>query len=82
MMNDLILILREIFPDLRIERLPIGHRTDDDNVWYLGRRGHREEVQVDTSPGGAPPFELERRRTRVSAESVREAASKVTEWLA
>lgn len=80
-MDDVITYLRDVFPDLRIERLPVGHRTDDDNVWYLGRRGHRDEVQVDTMPGGAPPFRLVLRRTRVRAESVREAVDTVTEWL-
>lgn len=81
MMNDLITNLRDVFPDLRIERLPMGRLADDDNVWYLGRRGHRDEVQVDTMPGGAPPFTLLLRQTRVDAENVRDAVLKVTEWL-
>ncbi|MFI1989004.1 hypothetical protein [Actinoplanes sp. NPDC020271] len=82
MMTDLITNLRDVFPDLRIERLPvIGRRADDDTVWYLGRRGHRDEVEVDTKPGGALPFTLVSRQVRIDAENVRDAVLKVTEWL-
>ncbi len=82
MMTDLITNLRDVFPDLRIERLPVvGPRAGGDTVWYLGRRGHRDEVQVDTMPGGALPFRLLRQQIQVDAENVRDAVLKVTEWL-
>lgn len=56
--------LRREFPDLAIERLVGTHPADDDNVFWISvRLSPRfrgwESVQVDTYPGGRPPFLLE-----------------------
>ena len=44
-------------PDATVTRLVGTHPADDDNVLWVERLG--VEVQIDTGPGGAPPFTVE-----------------------
>jgi len=45
------------FPDAVVSRLVGTHPADDDNVFWVRRAG--VEAQIDTAPGGAPPFTVE-----------------------
>jgi hypothetical protein len=51
--------LREHLPGLIIERLEVTHPADDDNVYFIGNDNQFDRVQVDTAPGGQPPFLIE-----------------------
>lgn len=73
--------LRRSFDDIHIERLTVTHPADDDNVWYITRVGRRGELQLDSAPGGAPPFLLESESERGRAGDVTTAVGKLTEWL-
>jgi hypothetical protein len=55
------------FPSVRIERLAVTHPGDDDNVYWI--RTDSVEVQVDTCPGGRPPYFVEDDYTPVVAVS-------------
>jgi len=48
--------LREQIPDLIVERLQQPHPGDDDNIYFLGDTSGLDRVQIDTAPGGQPPF--------------------------
>jgi hypothetical protein len=51
--------LRRRVPRLVVERLVVSHPADDDNVFFIGDQDGRARVQVDTWPGGQPPFLIE-----------------------
>ena len=51
--------LRQLHPDLVVERLGKTHPADDDNVYFLGLGEILDIVQVDTYPKGQPPFIVE-----------------------
>ena len=81
--------LRREFPDLVIERLVGTYLADDDNVFWLcigppqSLRG-KESVQVDTKPGGRPPFLLEGERhvgEHVEMRDASDARPVLMEWL-
>jgi hypothetical protein len=61
-------------PTVRIERLQVQFLADDDNGWFT--RSNEIEVQIDTQPGGRPPFLIEgnllghRRETSDVSEAV------------
>ncbi|BCB83154.1 hypothetical protein Psuf_004670 [Phytohabitans suffuscus] len=73
--------LRATFPELWVERLRVTHAADDDNVWYLGRQGSDLEIQIDSAPGGAPPFILESETALETVDDVRTALERLSEWL-
>ena len=65
--------LRCRVPGLVVERLVVRHPADDDNVFFIGDRDGRGRVQVDTWPGGQPPFlieDVERAETADPREAV------------
>jgi hypothetical protein len=73
--------LRARFSDLWIERLRVTHPADSDNLWYLGRHGSDEEIQIECWPEGRPPFLLEADTAREEVLEVREAVATLGEWL-
>jgi hypothetical protein len=65
--------LRRLVPDLIVERLRVTHPGDDDNLWFIGDGQGRDRVQIETYPGGRPPFLIEnggRSETSDVAEAV------------
>jgi hypothetical protein len=64
--------LRRRVPGLVVERLIVSHPADDDNVYFIGDQDGRGRVQVDTWPGGQPPFLIEGAE-RAEASDSREA---------
>jgi hypothetical protein len=73
--------LRELFADLQVRRLTVTHAADDDNVWYIRRTMNPDEVQLDSMPGGAPPFLLESDTATARTDQVAEAIDVVGNWL-
>jgi hypothetical protein len=48
------------FPGVVLERLQVSHPGDDDNLWFV--RAHVDAavtIQIETRPGGQPPFLVE-----------------------
>jgi hypothetical protein len=81
--------LRGEFPDLVIERLVGTYPADDDNVFWLSigpslRFRGKESLQVDTYPGGRPPFLMEGERQRgeySEAKNAPDALALLRNWL-
>lgn len=71
--------VRARVPGLAVARLAVAHAGDDDNVYFLGGSSAPDLVQVDTGPGGLPPFlvEADGRAGRVTARGVAEAVAAV-----
>ena len=63
--------LRAQIPDLIVERLQQLHPGDDDNVYFLGDRSGLDRVQIDTAPGGHPPFLIAADQTVETSDSAR-----------
>jgi hypothetical protein len=63
--------------------LQVKYPADDDNLWLI-RGSSPVEVQIESRPGGGPPFlmesDLNERRVRTSDPY--EAATVVLSWLA
>ena len=74
--------LRARFTDLWIERLRVTHPADSDSLWYVGRNGRDEDIQVECWPDGRPPFLLESDTARREVPEVRDAVAILSEWLA
>ncbi len=74
--------VRDRCPGVRVERLTVTHRADDDNVYFLGDEYDPNRVQVDTCPDGHPPFTIESNTQRTETSNVSEAATVISEWLA
>ena len=72
--------VRAVVPRLVVERLQVMHPGDDDNVYFLGDEHGLDRVQVDTCPGGRPPFLIEAGE-RLETSDVAQAAAAVTSWL-
>lgn len=52
--------LRQRISGLVVERLVVHRDTDDDNVFFVGdETAGLDRIQVDTAPGGGPPFVIE-----------------------
>ena len=58
-LDGLLDALRRQHPDLVVERLGRTHPGDDDDVYFLGLGRRTTIVQLDTGPGGQPPFTVE-----------------------
>jgi hypothetical protein len=72
--------VRHAMPGVLIERLMVTHAGDDDNVYFLGDELTMDRVQVDTGPGGQPPFLVEA-DDRVVTSEVAEAVATAVGWL-
>jgi hypothetical protein len=72
--------VRRVVPRLVVERLQVMHPGDDDNVYFLGDEHGLDRVQVDTCPGGRPPFLIEAGE-RFETSDAAEAAAAVASWL-
>ncbi|GAA1693120.1 hypothetical protein GCM10009765_48110 [Fodinicola feengrottensis] len=72
--------LRELFPALLVTRLSVKHMSDDDNVWFLSLT-RNFDVQIDSRPGGNPPFLLESDRARMSTDDLVVAVETLDLWL-
>jgi hypothetical protein len=74
--------VRSRLPSVRIERLQVKHPGDDDNLWFI--TSNETEIQIETHPGGCPPFLIEgglpdqRRKT----SDVSEAVELILGWFA
>jgi hypothetical protein len=81
--------LRAEFGEMVIERLVGTYPADDDNVYWLTigqppRFNGWPKVQIDTYPGGHPPFLLEGERDdgeRVDADDPEQARAVLSAWL-
>ena len=58
-LDELLDQLRTRIPGLIVERLQVTHRTDDDNVYFIGDEHQRDRIQLDTAPDGQPSFYIE-----------------------
>ncbi|MFD5142425.1 hypothetical protein [Streptomyces sp. NPDC058401] len=72
--------VRQAVPGVVIERLAVTHPADDDNVYFLGVGAVLDRVQLDTGPGGRPPFLIEA-DCRVVTSDVTEAVAAVSAGL-
>ncbi|MFJ6780354.1 hypothetical protein [Streptomyces yangpuensis] len=72
--------VRQSVPGLIIERLTVTRASDDDNVYFLGVGASPDRVQLDTGPGGQPPFLVEADHRVVTSE-VAEAVAAVSAGL-
>ena len=80
--------VRDAVAGVRIERLTVTHAADDDNVWWVWTGTGREadadrSVQIDTHPGGTPPFLLEGSTPgqRLESSDATEATAAILKWL-
>jgi hypothetical protein len=81
-------VVQRATPGVTIERLIVTHPGDDDNVWRLSvgpqpwATGQRN-VQIDTAPGGTPPFLVEGddEGQRLETSDPAEAAEAILRWL-
>ncbi len=78
--DEVLARVRTVVPGLVVERLQVTHPADDDNVYFLGDEHGFDRVQVDTGPGGRPPFLIEAEE-RFETSDVAEAAAIVSSWL-
>jgi len=72
--------LRREIPDLVVERLQVTHAGDDDNVYFVGDGSRRDRIQIDTAPGGQPPFVIEN-GGRSETSTLAEAFRIIKSWL-
>jgi hypothetical protein len=74
--------LRGRVPSVRIERLPVMHPADDDNLWFITANGGTE-VQIESGGGGSPPFLLEGEAPdqRGETSDVAETVQWIVAWL-
>jgi hypothetical protein len=80
--------VQQAVTDANFERLAVTHPADDDNVWWIwigpGPRdiGQRS-VQIDTAPGGTPPFLVEGdgEGQWLQTSDAAEAGAAVIRWL-
>lgn len=74
--------LRRRLPSIRIDQLAVKHPADDDNLWFIKAEVDRE-VQLDSHPGGRPPFLIEGDLPgqRQEATEVSEAVDLILRWL-
>src|SRR5258708_31631538 len=79
-LDDVLDEVRRRVPGLVVERLLVSHRADDDNVYFIGDQRGRGRVQVDTRPGGQPPFLIEDGRRTETSDPV-QAAEVILAWL-
>ena len=74
-LDEVLTVVRERFPDIRIERLTATWPADDDNLWFLRRPGTGDEWQIACLPDGDPPFLVEADSgARVRTDDADEAA--------
>jgi hypothetical protein len=82
--DEILAQVREVVPGLVVERLQGSYPADDDNVYFLGDERGLDRVQIDTCPGGRPPFLVEaedRDGERFETSDVAEAAAAAVSWL-
>ncbi|MEU1618495.1 hypothetical protein ABZ479_14505 [Streptomyces sp. NPDC005722] len=72
--------VRRDVPGLVVERLAVTHAGDDDNVYFLGDESVLDRVQLDTGPGGQPPFLVES-DDRVVTSEIAQVVAVVCAWL-
>jgi hypothetical protein len=81
--DDVLDRLRAKIPGLIVEQLEVSYPADDDNVYFLGDGLEYAFVQIDTRPGGEPPFFIEatdRFDERFETSQVVEASARVVGW--
>jgi hypothetical protein len=66
---------------LIVERLRTTHPGDDDNIYFLGDDHEPDRIQIDTLPGGRPPFLIEAADQRHETSDPTEATNVITAWL-
>jgi hypothetical protein len=72
--------LRQLVPGVIVERLQVTHPADDDNVYFVGDEYGRDRIQIETAPGGQPPFVIEDGgRSQISDTA--EAVMLIRAWL-
>jgi hypothetical protein len=69
------------FPEIKIERLTVTHPGDDNNVWYINGTVRDFEIQLDTAPGGQPPFIVESNIEREKPSNAADAIKIIRSWL-
>lgn len=72
--------LRQQIPGLLVQRLQQPHPGDDNNVYFIGDVSHPDRVQIDTAPGGQPPFLIEANQ-RAETSDHTEATTLIHDWL-
>jgi len=52
--DDIICLLRECFPTLKVVQLEKTHPADDDGLWWFRLPGITKDIQVESSTGNCP----------------------------
>ena len=57
--------------------------ADDTNLWFITSPNRPGEIQIDSHPGGQPPFSIEsdQHNQRIETTSVEHAARTINQWL-
>jgi len=79
-LDDVFDQLRQHVPTLIVERLQVTYPADDDNVYFVGDQHDLDRVQIDTYPGGQPPFLIENGGRHQTADTA-EAVAIIRNWL-
>jgi hypothetical protein len=79
--DEVLAALAATLPGVVIERLQVTHPSDDDNLWYT-RAGGSCEVQIESHPGGEPPFLIEGDTDRHEVHQASEAVDLIVRLLA
>ena len=80
--DEVFAYVRVAVPGLIVERLQVKHPGDDGSVYFLGDEHGLDRVQLDTGPGGRPPFLVETEGgERFETSDAAEAARAVASWL-
>jgi hypothetical protein len=81
-MDDVLAAVRAAVAGVRVDRLAVTHPADDDNVWFIRRPGGGEDLQIDSHPGGRPPFTIETDAGGPrTVATVEEAVALIEHWL-
>ena len=80
LLDEVFAQVRAVVPGLVVERLEVKYPVDDDNVYFLGNENGLDRVQIDTWPGGRPPFLVEA-DYRFETSDVAAVAAAVASWL-
>ncbi len=70
--DKVILLVKERFPDVRVDQLKVSNPSDDDGIWYFGMPdAERDEIHVENGYGNCPFYcETYRSDERFTTESV------------
>ena len=83
--DQIIELVKQKFPAVKVEQLKVSHTADDDGIWFFSLPPNRKEIQIESS-NGMCPFVVEHHGMRTTAteafgESVDRTAELVSDYL-